>query len=556
MKKRKLTSAKKSAAILTAAALTVTTGAATVLAAESYQDAEKKALSSLVQEISESYQTTLEQYDTTSQGATANITLRLDDAGRSLLGLMVPLDISWLNDMNMAFDAAIIDGIEGIDGGLYLNGTQLCTFQMYVDMTNQMAYYCIPELSPSYLKVSIDTSETYAQATEDMEEELAAEIQATMEINEFYTKLSQKLIEDPKSILPEASVVSGLLDTYGNKVIANMIEGASGEETLSVEGISQNCMTYEGQIGEKEAQAMAQDILTAAKEDADLKALIETWAVTADGENPYEEFQKAVEESLSELEEITEASDDTYFVSKIWVNEEDTIVGRQLSLYNGLENSTPLLTWQAPSDGDKNGLLLEINDGQEVISLFGSGETTDGKANGTYHFAINSQTVADIVMTDYDAAAMEEGYFNGTYTITPSKELASMTTENGEAAPNPLANFGLVLRGEGDASSETDLVELTITSAGASLGSIQITAGLGDNIEIPDLSTMEQAYDMNNEADMEAYAAEMDFSSIMDKCIEAGVPEELVNALEASIEQSLNGETESIAPETETDAAA
>lgn len=557
MKKAKLLSSKKLTAIFTASVLTVTACAATVPAAQSYQDAEKKALSSLIEQISEAYQASLDGYDINSlQGMTANVTLRVDDAGRSLLGLSVPVDMSWLSDVNILYNMSVADGLEGIDGGLYLNGTELCTFQMYVDMQNQMAYYCIPELSPSYLKASLAPSVTYEPADEDTAGD-DAEMQELMEINEFYLNLYDKIMADPASALPEASVISNLLDTYGNKIIDSTIEGASGEEELSVEGISQSCMTYEGQIGEKEGTAIMQDILSTAREDASLKTLIETWTPAAvDGENPYEEFQKAIDEALSELPDTAEESDDAYLVSKIWVGEDDTIVGREFSMYEGLENSTPLFTWKAPSADDKQGLFLEINDGEDVISFSGSSEMTDGKANGTYHVSVNSQAAADIVMTDYDPAALEEGYLSGTYTITPSPDMASVTTEDGQTMQNPLVNFGLIIHGEGDSSSKTNLLELTVTIANAPIGALQINTGYGDKIEIPDLSSLSPVYDMNSEEDMTAYSAQIDTSSIIDKCIEAGVPEELANEFEISIEPSSEDESDGVSFDDETDAAA
>lgn len=46
---------------------------------------------------------------------------------------------------------------------------------------------------------------------------------------------------------------------------------------------------------------MAEGILTAAKDDAEIKGLFEQWAGASDGENQYQQFEDAVADALDSI---------------------------------------------------------------------------------------------------------------------------------------------------------------------------------------------------------------------------------------------------------------
>ena len=47
------------------------------------------------------------------------------------------------------------------------------------------------------------------------------------------------------------------------------------------------------------------------------------------------------------------------FSSKVWVNGDGKIVGRQFGITDGTD-TTPVFTWKAPSEGEDSALLLEL----------------------------------------------------------------------------------------------------------------------------------------------------------------------------------------------------
>ena len=49
------------------------------------------------------------------------------------------------------------------------------------------------------------------------------------------------------------------------------------EEAVSVEGISEDCTVYEGYLTEENLGTIAEAVLTAAKDDQELKSLFDSW---------------------------------------------------------------------------------------------------------------------------------------------------------------------------------------------------------------------------------------------------------------------------------------
>ena len=71
------------------------------------------------------------------------------------------------------------------------------------------------------------------------------------------------------------------------------------------------------------------------------------------------------------------------FSSKVWVNGDGKIVGRQFGITDGTD-TTPVFTWKAPSEGEDSALLLELAADDSSFTFTGSGKTADGLLNGDY----------------------------------------------------------------------------------------------------------------------------------------------------------------------------
>lgn len=527
---------RKTTAICTAALLGTAVIPSTAFAADDYASIEKNAWAAAVKNMASSYAASIEESQALVSGMQSDISLKIEDSGRSLLGFVAPFDISWLNDITLANTVSFTDGKEGLLMKVLLNDNQICSLEYYLDPESQDVYMRIPELSDKYFKTNLkEAADQQASNIEsDIEELTPDDTDVDIPTDNFASaysdsiSLSASLMSDLSSALPEASVIETLLDKYGSMLFDNLTEGESSQETLTagdIGDISQDCTVYEGQISSEDAVKTATELLEAAKSDSDIESILNTWndKLSSD-ENLYESFTTAVDKGLNALKDTdTSDSEDSYLSTKIWVDENGRIAGRALEIQEG-DTTTPILTWQMPENGSDFGYLLTIaSDDINTYSLSGSGQIDGDKLNGTYELSLADSISAIIEVKDYDTVSAKEGNLNGNYKITfPSSD----TDNEDDYYSSILENFALVL----DLNSEKDSgsVALSIENAGSTLGTLSITGGAGEAVEIPDLASLKDVYDANNNDDMNAYAATLDFTSIMDNLSKAGVPDEVI----------------------------
>lgn len=562
---------RKTTAICTAALLGTAVIPSTAFAADDYASIEKNAWAEEVKNMASSYAASIEESQALVSGMQSDISLKIEDSGRSLLGFVAPFDISWLNDITLANTVSFTDGKEGLLMKVLLNDNQICSLEYYLDPESQDVYMRIPELSDKYFKTNLkEAADQQASNIEsDIEELTPDDTDVDIPTDNFASaysdsiSLSASLMSDLSSALPEASVIETLLDKYGSMLFDNLTEGESSQETLTAGDISQDCTVYEGQISSADAVKTATELLEAAKSDSDIESILNTWndKLSSD-KNLYESFTTAVDKGLNALKDTdTSDSEDSYLSTKIWVDENGRIAGRSLEIQEG-DTTTPILTWQMPENGSDFGYLLTIaSDDINTYSLSGSGQIDGDKLNGTYELSLADSISAIIEVKDYDTVSAKEGNLNGNYKITfPSSD----TDNEDDYYSSILENFALVL----DLNSEKDSgsVALSIENAGSTLGTLSITGGAGEAVEIPDLASLKDVYDANNNDDMNAYAATLDFTSIMDNLSKAGVPDEVITYIlsggsatedSSDTEASENSETSDNASDgSDTDAAA
>ena len=538
---------KKSAAAVLCASL-ILSGSSTAFAAGSYQETEKAALNKLTDGIPETWDTYLENYKKSAAGSKSNMTLKVEDTGRALIGaLMGGTDVSWLQSISLDSNISIKDGVEAIVSSVLLNDNKLCDFNVYMDLANMMEYIQIPELSDSYMKAPVSSD------SEENSEE------AQQFLNTYMTTLS-----DLTSVLPDSKTLSTLLDRYGNIIIDSFEEGCSVEESVSVDGISEECTAYEGIISEKSAYTIVEKVLTTAKDDEEIKALFDQWSDDASNEeNQYKDFQNLITDALDDMNRDDEGStDNEAFSSKVWVNGDGKSVGRQFGLTDGTD-TTPVFTWKAPSEGEDSALLLELAADDSSFTFTGSGKTADGLLNGDYILAVNGTETVDINVENLETKPAKAGYYNGTFNISfPAAETGESTEDDTDtSATDMLAGFGAVIKLTSDADADTSTLDLTVTTSGAALATLSNTGSNVDGVDIPDFASLDKTYDATDDEAMTEYLTEINWDTFLANVKAAGVPDELATQLEdvlkAAVESaSQPAEEENADTETDTDTTA
>lgn len=521
---------RKTTALCAAAVLGAAAVPSAAFGADSYSAAEKEAWAKSVAEFTSAYAESMKSSENLMSGAQADISLKLEDSGRSLLGFLVPDDISWADSLVLSTTSSFVDGKEGILMKVLLNDTQICTIEYYLDPETQDIFMKIPELSDKYIKVNLkEAAEIQAKSLEeaasDLSDDLDSAVTASSDFMEGYSaglNASVSLFSDLSASMPEGSVLEELLNKYGTLIFDNVAEGESSQDTLTASDVSADCTVYEGQITLENGVKMANAILSEAKSDKELEGILSNWAqLLPDSEDLYDQFIKAIDTGLDSLKDVDTSDTDSYLSTRIWVDGNGDIAGRELGIHEG-DTDTPILTWKMPKADSDFGYLLSVTADDSSFELSGSGKIENDKLNGTYTFSQDSSPVVNIEVKDYDVASEKEGNLNGTYTITFAEDMA-----NEDAAA--LQNFALIM--DIASAKDTGSISLSVTSGGSTLGTLSITSGAGETVDIPDLSSITESYSAYDEDAMTAYAATMDFTEILSNLSDAGVPDEVLTSI-------------------------
>ena len=508
---------KKVIAVAAASSL-IAAGGSTVMAAGSYQEAETAAYDKFVSGVASSWEEYLTSYQTAQKGSNAKITLNVEDTGRALLGAMTGgMDFSWLQSISLDTNTSLQQGLEALTAAVLLNDSKLCDLNIYMDFAKMAEYIQIPDISEGYLVAPMESSD--------------------VNISDDSMKLYFNLLSDLSSVLPDKDTLSTLLERYGQLVISNMEDGASTDETVSVEGISEDCTVYEGQLSEASTVKMLQDIAKTAKDDKEIKSLFDSWTEAGIAtDDQYQEFQTAVDDLLSDFADEG-ADDSTLIYSRIWVNNEDKVVGREIGTVDGAE-TTPVFTWKAPSADGSSALLLEVQADGSSLTLTGSGTSSEGLLTGDYIFAMDGTETMDIHVADLETKPEKTGYYNGKFTLTfPAVDTES--TDSEDTTTNPLAGLAVEVNLTSDITTETSQIDLTLTTSGAALATLSISGGYGEGPETKDGDSLTPAYSVDDENDAVEYMKTINWDTLAANATAAGVPEELVSQLQTLLDSAV-----------------
>ena len=508
---------KKVIAVAAASSL-IAAGGSTVMAAGSYQEAETAAYDKFVSGVASSWEEYLASYQTAQKGSNAKITLNVEDTGRALLGAMAGgMDFSWLQSISLDTNTSLQQGLEALTAAVLLNDSKLCDLNIYMDFAKMAEYIQIPDISEGYLVAPMESSD--------------------VNISDDSMKLYFNLLSDLSSVLPDKDTLSTLLERYGQLVISNMEDGASTDETVSVEGISEDCTVYEGQLSEASAVKMLEDIAKTAKDDKEIKSLFDSWTKAGIAtDDQYQEFQTAVDDLISDSADEG-ADDSTLIYSRIWVNNEDKVVGREIGTVDGAE-TTPVFTWKAPSADGSSALLLEVQADDSSLTLTGSGTSSEGLLTGDYIFAMDGTETMDIHVADLETKPEKTGYYNGKFTLTfPAVDAGS--TDSEDTTTNPLAGLAVEVNLTSDITTETSQIDLTLTTSGAALATLSISGGYGEGPETKDGDSLTPAYSVDDENDAVEYMKTINWDTLAANATAAGVPEELVSQLQTLLDSAV-----------------
>lgn len=509
MKKRKIT------AIILASLMGISAVPATAWAADSYKETEKAAFAKAIQEMGADYAQDLAQIGDGAVKGNAEIKLSLDDGGKAILGMLTPVDISWLEDASMDTKVNLNEGtmIETMD--VKVNGTKICTIEYYFDTENSEVYMRIPELNEGYIKMNME--QMTQEAESEMEEEgMDSSFSTSMDLadamNSYFSTLDN---------LPEADALTSILTRYSDIIFDNVTDGENpGIQSSAAGDVSQELTVLEGHVTQAEAQPMFQQILDTAKTDEELKGLIESWTEAMnDPEYSYDTFLQAIEDLEKDLDGEIDESDTSGFVLRAWVDDNGEVVGREVLADDG-EQEESLFRYLCTTDGDQRGFSFTMGSDEDSVGLYGSGTLSGDVLSGTYTFTSGGEDAAVIEVADYDTKAVENGIWKGTYTISG----APIEDEDGNSY-DPFGGMQLIFTTDGKDENNMEW-NLTLAANGVSLGALSITGGNeGEDLEAVDFASLTDVYDFSNDADVEKFGEDVNMHTITANLTSAGMPD-------------------------------
>lgn len=509
MKKRKIT------AIILASLMGISAVPATAWAADSYKETEKAAFAKAIQEMGADYAQDFAQIGDGAVKGNAEIKLSLDDGGKAILGMLTPVDISWLEDASMDTKVNLNEGtmIETMD--VKVNGTKICTIEYYFDTENSEVYMRIPELNEGYIKMNME--QMTQEAESEMEEEgMDSSFSTSMDLadamNSYFSTLDN---------LPEADALTSILTRYSDIIFDNVTDGENpGIQSSAAGDVSQELTVLEGHVTQAEAQPMFQQILDTAKTDEELKGLIESWTEAMnDPEYSYDTFLQAIEDLEKDLDGEIDESDTSGFVLRAWVDDNGEVVGREVLADDG-EQEESLFRYLCTTDGDQRGFSFTMGSDEDSVGLYGSGTLSGDVLSGTYTFTSGGEDAVVIEVADYDTKAVENGIWKGTYTISG----APIEDEDGNSY-DPFGGMQLIFTTDGKDENNMEW-NLTLAANGVSLGALSITGGNeGEDLEAVDFASLTDVYDFSNDADVEKFGEDVNMDTITANLTSAGMPD-------------------------------
>ena len=508
MKRKKIT------AILLASLMGISAVPATTWAADSYKETEKAAFAKIIEEFGTDYAKSLSEMDTEEVKGNAEIKVSLEDGGKAILGMLSPVDISWLADASISGNVSMSDKSMTEFMDVNVNGTKICTIEYYFDTENSEIYMRIPELSEGYIKMNMEqmTQEAVEEADQELDSSFTTSLDLADSMNSYFSTLEN---------LPEADLVTSILTRYTDIIFDNVADAENPGAQEAVAGdVSQELSVLEGHVTQAEALPMFQQILDTAKSDEELKGLIETWTEAMnDPDYTYETFLEAIEDMEKDLDTEADETDESGFILRAWVDSDGEVVGRQF-LLNDDEQEEELFGYLCTADGDKRGFSMQLGSGDDKVAIEGSGELKGDLLSGTYTISSGEADAAVIDVTDYDTKAVQDGIWKGTYTISG----APVEDEDGNSY-DPFGGMQLIFTADGADEDSIDW-NLAIAAGGATLGSVSLTGGNGgETLAAVDVASLTDVYDFSNDDEVEAYTASMNMDAITENLTSAGMPE-------------------------------
>ncbi|MBQ8796606.1 MAG: hypothetical protein IJZ56_00215 [Oscillospiraceae bacterium] len=442
----------------------------------------------------------------------------------SLTSQDVEMDLSWLESLALNMQSGMDGDSYGVDMGVLLNGTDILTLSVFMDIAEGMCYIGVPEVNDTYLSVAM---------TEDMGFDPSVLTTAMNAPKEMAATLAEEL--------PSQEAFEAALEKYITLIAENLPEGEQEQKDFVVNGVAQKLTATTRKLTEQDALNIAIAVLEAAKDDETVKQFITAVCDYVNAQNAMNaemsgydyidelnpsEVIAAIPDMIEELKGID--TDDSTVTLVLYTDEAGNLCGGSLEDPDG----NLMFDCVSVSEGDKSAMELKLPDNVKVI---GDSYRENGMEYSSYALDANG----DIMLTVF-----LEGTVDGKIGVIRLVPGVTLLEELSYDYP--------IL---GMASSAAPELMLKLYDDGMELDLIlngNVFAGLGLNA---DGSTSYKpakpgsSVSVEDQAGLLTWLTELDISGVSQSLKDAGVPADLVDAFVTGFQQGLAG---SQSPEVET----
>lgn len=460
-------------------------------------------LSDVTAALSKGYDAYMSGFKGGSAGAKVGMTLTLGDPVLDLLEDAAggAMDFGFLSKVSLDMDVGSKDQLTQTKMALGLNGKDIATVTMLMDMANYAMYMGVPELNSTYIKMDL------MEAMGGMNGS-AASMQGMM-------AAAAQFVDE----LPSGAELETLINRYVKAALGELDNVKREKTTLEAGGLEQECAKMTVKIYEKDALDMAKAVLTTAKNDKDLKKIIEDVVSAAadmagesiDASSIYNDFTEMIDSALDQLEYEYEELDDEYIELVMYIDANHSVIGADLSISDGSIGDVHFYT-VTEGKNFASELIVE-NAGLEVT---GEGTIGNGKITGTYNVEVQGEDTLTLEVKDLDA----EG---GTITLKPAESIMNNITGGADL---PFEDIALEIKLDKDGielnalSGSKKLVGIALTVKESSIGSVKLPTKYVDGTDTDEL--------MN-------WVSGANFNTLLNNLKKAGVPSDLVDSLESML---------------------
>ena len=518
----------KKAVAMTAAGLLAVAPVQGVLAAESFTEYIGAQIDENSDKLNSRYNTYIDALEQSAKGAVADWTITLGDTGKMLASMFLPssgdtaMDLNWLNDLKIHQEQAVTEDQMTANFVLSLNDTPFANLNTAMDIPAAKMYMSVPELFSDY--VVVDMNKAAEQSAENVSD--ASGISVSTNMDPAFMSVFLKVFLNAKEYMPDGETASAVIGRYMHMFFDRFQDVSAEAQTITAGGVAQEMTVYTGEISSAEAGAAVKEMLTAAKDDEDLKGIIEKISAGfPEGTDLYADFQGAVDSALTDGN--FEGTEESKLTCSLNVDAEDKIQGVTVAI-----EGAPIVEFNNTADGDARGFACNFyTDGAAAATIEGAGEVQGDVLNGTYAASFISNgapTNFDIVVENYK---YDEETFAGQGTYTISMAAAEETDEEAAGGmASMFSQFSIQFGFETSADAQSGSYDLSVLMSGSPVISLAMETAAGEGPAALDISGI-KAYDITNDADMQSFMATLDIGGFLNNLVNAGVPEELINSV-------------------------